>query len=206
MTGGETMAVMNFLQTCSGVCRPLWMARAVVEAEGLESFFTPAEETRLFLLCILAGMGLGLVFDCLRVFRTFIPHNSLFTALEDIAFFLFWTGALLTFALEEGRGRVRLYFLIGNILGFVFFRLTLGNPVMAVLRGTVKIVRRFCKAVFKGLCRFLYWLFYPVGKLAKWLGNRIFGQFYGKIRAKLCEFRRKIKIFFGHNALNQKNE
>ena len=69
--------------------------------ETLETFFTPTEQSLLFLYSALLGVGLSLVYDVFRVFRAIIPHTSFLVAFEDIVFCLIWGLALFVFSMES---------------------------------------------------------------------------------------------------------
>ena len=113
----------------------------------LETFFTPSEEVNNFLLCLFIGLIIGIAFDILRAFRAIIPHNTFFTALEDIAFILLWGLELLIFSVEQGRGILRFYFLLGNIIGFSLYILVVGNFIITVIRKTSLKIRKFMKFI-----------------------------------------------------------
>lgn len=118
---------------------------------ALETFFTPREQLLLFLCSILLGVGLGIFFDCLRTLRVFFTHTRFFVAVEDVAFLLVWGIALVTFAMEKGRGEVRFYYLLGSIIGFILYIFTVGRAVISVIKaiaGTVFWIFRGLHRIF----------------------------------------------------------
>ncbi|MEG0615439.1 MAG: spore cortex biosynthesis protein YabQ [Oscillospiraceae bacterium] len=119
----------------------------------LETFFTPNEQLSQFVLCIIIGVGLGIFFDFFRVARVLLPHKNFLTAIEDIVFLLIWGVVLLVFSMEIGRGEVRIFFLLGNILGFTLYHFTLGNFVVKLLRKIISTIYRVLQKVFSVVFR-----------------------------------------------------
>ncbi|MBO4523475.1 spore cortex biosynthesis protein YabQ [Ruminococcus sp.] len=105
-----------------------------------ETYFTVSEELKLFGLSCVMGLAIGVAFDVIRAIRLIIPHNKVLVAFEDVAFLLFYSVALVTFAGSVARGDLRAYFVIGNILGFMIYFVTLGNIVMKTLRNLFLII------------------------------------------------------------------
>lgn len=100
----------------------------------METFFTAGEQSLLFLASVAVGCGLGPLYDVFRAFRLLMPHRRIFVALEDIGFITIWALVLVTFSLEWGRGEVRGYYFLGNLLGFILYFFTLGNIILGILR------------------------------------------------------------------------
>ena len=67
------------------------------------------EQARMFLLCIALGGGMGLLYDCLRVFRHSLHHKRFWVQAEDALFWL--TAVFLVFGvlLRANSGEVRFF-------------------------------------------------------------------------------------------------
>ncbi|WP_295076620.1 spore cortex biosynthesis protein YabQ [Ruminococcus sp.] len=125
-----------------------------------DTYFTLSEEVRLFGLSCIGGAVMGAAFDVLRVFRLILRHNDILAAAEDILFFGLYGVALAGFSSAAARGEMRLYFVIGNILGFAVYQCTVGSVVMKTLRklfnaaGAVfKLISRPFRTFFAPLCK-----------------------------------------------------
>mgnify|MGYP000667031006 CR=1 FL=1 len=64
---------------------------------------TLAKETRLFLLSIVVGVGLSLLYDLLRVLRLQTRHRPIVVSLEDLLYFLVCAAVTFGFALKDNR-------------------------------------------------------------------------------------------------------
>lgn len=136
-----------------------------------DTFLTIHEETLLFLASVLLGCGLGILFDLLRTLRMLLPHKSWFVALEDVLFLLVWAGAVVSFTSAFAKGDLRMYYILGNIIGFVLYRLILGNPVTSLLR-----------RIFGGIFRLLRWILRPVTALLVRIHRKCKSKFVGSAK------------------------
>lgn len=121
--------------------------------EGLESFFTVSQQMKLFLLSCLFGAPIGIVYDVFRAIRIIFPAGKLIAALEDILFFIIYAVFLMCFTITCARSEFRVYFCIGNMIGFTIYFFTAGNVV-------VSIIKRIVMTIKKGL----YFVFRPINK------------------------------------------
>lgn len=114
----------------------------------LETFFTVSEQTTLFLYSILLGAALGVIFDVFRILRAFFRHGSVLIMLEDAFFVFLWGASLVVFSLALARGEVRLFYLIGSLLGFTLYILTLGRAIVLAAKAVAGAVNRFISRIY----------------------------------------------------------
>lgn len=126
--------------------------------DKLETFFTPSEQFMQFLSCLLIGALLGILYDIIRTVRSLLPHKNFFVALEDFLFIFIWAIQLMVFAMEQGRGVLRFYFFLGNIIGFAVYHFTIGNLIISVVRKTAEAIKKFLKILFSPFVRFFAFL------------------------------------------------
>ncbi|MEG2086837.1 MAG: spore cortex biosynthesis protein YabQ [Angelakisella sp.] len=112
-------------------------------------------QTETFLAAMLLGLLTGVGYDVLRVCRKVIVHGWLMLLAEDFLFFTATALLLFCYFLERCRGEVRLYVMVGLLLGWVLYYFTAGSLVMAI---TVRFLA-FVGAV-------LHQLAIPIGKFA----------------------------------------
>ena len=96
---------------------------------------TLAKETRLFLLSIVVGVGLSLLYDLLRVLRLQTRHRPIVVSLEDLFYFLVCAAVTFGFALKDNSGQIRGYILIGELLGWGCWHLTVFIPPSCAAAG-----------------------------------------------------------------------
>lgn len=102
-----------------------------------------------FLYSIALGAGIGLFYDIFRVARIALPHRAVAVAAEDV---LFWTAAafltFLFFFCTDG-GRIRIFLLIGEGIGFTLWYFTLGVVVVGAAKRIVAVIRRICAWLYR---------------------------------------------------------
>lgn len=111
-------------------------------------FLSVHEELVLFLLSVIMGCGLGALFDIFRAFRIIIPHRTAAAAVEDILFCVIWAFSLVCFTNVYAKGQFRMFFIAGNIPGFILWRVTVGNPLARLLSRVIDVIFRILRKVF----------------------------------------------------------
>lgn len=105
-----------------------------------ETFFTVSEELWLFGISCLFGAVIGVAYDIFRTFRLIVPHNSWLVAAEDIFFLVLYGVFIAAFSAAAARGELRFYFVIGNLIGFMLYLVTLGSIVIRTLRKLFTVI------------------------------------------------------------------
>ena len=108
-----------------------------------ETFFSVSEELRLFFLSWALGGAVGLFYEIFRTLRLLVRHNSLLTAIEDVFFILCWGTALTAFSSALALGRLRGWFVLGSILGFFLYLVTVGRVLNGIVKKFLHIIKKF---------------------------------------------------------------
>ena len=135
---------------------------------------TVARETRLFFCSLVLGAGLSVGYDFLLVLRLQTKHRSAAVSLEDFLYFLFCAAVTFGFVLKSNRGSVRGYLLVGQLLGWLCWHLTLGEWMVRLADAVVSLVRRLIAWCIRVVLFPLRLLLQPV-----W---RVFGRFWRRFR------------------------
>ena len=102
----------------------------------LETFFSVSQHTSLFLMSVVLGAILGIVYDVFRAIRIIFPPAAKDGAViaEDILFCVICGFSLFFFSTLAARGQIRFFILLGASLGFMLYILTVGNIIIGILR------------------------------------------------------------------------
>ncbi|MBQ2823184.1 MAG: spore cortex biosynthesis protein YabQ [Oscillospiraceae bacterium] len=116
----------------------------------LDTFFTVSEQLLQFLLSVVLGAGLGVVYDVFRVIRIVFPfaRKKGAVCVGDIIFMVLCGFAVFLFAAMFCRGEVRFFCIFGAVPGFILYMLTLGNFVTGVFRVIVTAVVKILQKVY----------------------------------------------------------
>ena len=141
-----------------------------------------SEHTSLFLLSVVMGAALGVVYDCFRVFRILFPpaSKSKAVAAEDIIFWLIYGFCIFCYAAAFGRGQIRFFIVLGSLTGFILYIVTVGNFITGIIRRIVTAVYKILHKVYfvvirppvksvKVICQKMWHFFVQIYKN---LGNR----------------------------------
>lgn len=99
-------------------------------------------QTALFLLCIVLGGILGLIYDTLRLLRRMIPHRRIWVQLEDG---LYWfLAAFFVFAvlLRENHGQMCFFLLLGLFGGLGLYALVCSHIIMSIGESILRLFQR----------------------------------------------------------------
>lgn len=104
-------------------------------------------ELRLLAASLAVGLCLMAVYDGLRIFRVLVPHQSLWTGMEDAVYWL--ASSITTFLLlfRQNDGILRWYAIGGVLLGMLLYNMTVSRILLKLLKKcekyfTIKRTRR----------------------------------------------------------------
>ena len=113
--------------------------------------FSIAQEAYVFLASVLCGVLIGVIYDILRVMRSYVKTTH---AVNDVQDIVFWCIALIIMfftVFHTNQGYVRWYEFLGVFLGALLYFLTMGKVFCIVLN---KIIDVFLK-IFVFFCKIL---------------------------------------------------
>lgn len=113
--------------------------------------FSVTQEVYVFLSSVLSGMFICVVYDLLRVMRSYTKTTHAITDIQDI---IFWCIAIIIMfftVFHTNRGAVRWYEFLGALLGSVIYFFALSKVFCIVLK---KIINIFLK-IFVFFCKIL---------------------------------------------------
>lgn len=106
---------------------------------------SPTEQLRFFVIALMVGFALGIVYEVFRLIRLVSPKERILCFICDVLFMSF--ASLISFILTVviNTGIVRWYILLGEVVGFFVYMRTIGRVSGAIFR----LIR---KAMVKILC------------------------------------------------------
>lgn len=145
---------------------------------ALSSFFglPLASQTVTFLLAILLGFVLGLLYDVFRILRLAVKSGFLVTLIEDVVYLIFVAVSSYSLALIRSDGFLRAYILIGEGLGAILYFFSLSIVIMGISALVIGMIHTV-----------LGWIFTPVLRFLRFLGT-----LFEKISKKVWIFVKKL--------------
>jgi len=120
-------------------------------------------EAYLFVIFIINGVLIGILFDFFRILRKSFKTADFITYLQDITFWIL-TGILtLYFIFIYNNGEIRLYVFLGIILGILLYMLTISKYI---IKFSVKAIT-FIKNIIGKIIQILNYPFTFIGKIIK---------------------------------------
>lgn len=106
------------------------------------------EQVYVFFYSILTGIILGILFDFFRGFR-YEGIRDIWVYLQDIIFWLITAITIIVSAFLINEGELRIYMLIGYLLGAIFYMLLFSKIVLSVLKFINNQIRKGFKIIVK---------------------------------------------------------
>lgn len=106
---------------------------------------------------IISGFIIGILFDIFRILRKSFNTPDFITYLEDIIFWILTGFILLYILLNFSYGQIRLYNIIGLIIGFILYMILISKTFIKVN----VIIINFIKSIFNKIINILL---FPIKK------------------------------------------
>ncbi len=78
-----------------------------------------SNQIRVFFLCVGIGLMSGFIYDLFKIIRKTFKHKNLYIQIEDLIYWIVVTFLAFLILLHKNNGEVRLYGMIGLLLGYV---------------------------------------------------------------------------------------
>ena len=117
-----------------------------------EMSFTLQAETRIYLLSVLLGAAVGVLWAAFRALRVLFAHKKAVVFVEDFIFAAIACFSAFVFATAL-TGKLRVYTVIGMLAGAVLENFFVGRPVIFALR---KLTALFKRRLVKPLSEFIH--------------------------------------------------
>ena len=106
--------------------------------------------------CIL-GIIMGIIYDVFRIIRLLVSWKDWQVFIQDIVYFFIVGISTFLFALAYNKGDVRAYLIVGEIIGWIIYYITIGEIVYrfseAIAKFIKKILMKFTKLICKPLIK-----------------------------------------------------
>lgn len=117
----------------------------------------------LFLIFIINGILVGIIFDIFRILRKSFNTSNIVTSAEDILFWILSALLVMYCIFKFNNGQFRMYIFIGIFLGITIYMLFFSKYIIKV---SVKIVTSF-KKIFSFIYKIIYYLVSKIYSLIK---------------------------------------
>lgn len=112
-----------------------------------------ASQTVLFIEALALGFVLGFCMEPLRICRLMLRPGAVSVFFQDIIYWFFCSVCSFVFILTVNSGQLRIFLIIGIVLGMVIYFLTLGALIMRASKAIVAFIRRVFRFVDRKIAR-----------------------------------------------------
>lgn len=105
-------------------------------------------QTLLFLIFMLDGIIIGLIFDIFRISRKTIKTIDFITIIEDFIFWILTAIILLYSIFTFNNGEIRWFIFIATIIGFILYIITVSSYIIKINVTIINFIKEIIKKVF----------------------------------------------------------
>lgn len=121
-------------------------------------------QANLFLIFVINGVIIGLLFDIFRILRKSFKTSDIITTTEDILFWII-TGIIILYSVFVfNNGEIRFFMFIGIFLGVGLYMLLLSHYIIKASVAIIKIIKRIVAFILKIVI-------YPIQSIYKIIKN-----------------------------------
>jgi len=101
-----------------------------------------SNQANLFLIFVIDGLIIGLLFDTFRILRKSFKTSDLITTVEDILFWII-TGIIILYTIFIfNNGEIRFFMFIGIFLGALLYMLLISKYLIKLSVGIIKVLKK----------------------------------------------------------------
>ncbi len=101
-----------------------------------------AEQTLLFFEALAVGFVLGLFMEPLRIYRMMVRPGTVAVFFQDIIYWFLCAVCSFVFILTVNSGQLRVFLVIGIVIGMTIYFLTIGTLIMKASKAITAFLRR----------------------------------------------------------------
>jgi len=116
------------------------------------------EQAHVFLVFIFVGFIIGMIFDIFRVLRKSFKTNDIITYIEDIIFWVIAGSIILYATFKFNYGQIRLYMLLGIVLGGMLYILVFSNSFIKIMYSVLSVIKKVVSLIFYPIVKFISFL------------------------------------------------
>jgi len=161
-------------------------------------------QAEIFLFSVLMGLGAGMLYDAIKIFRLIIPHKKVFSEAEDG---FYWIGCALfvaSFMLENNSGEIRFFSVAAFFMAMGLYSVTLSPLIMRISESIVCLLKKLFLLFLEIILTPLRLVFFVVKKPAKFAKNKVKKRVYTVLILIKKYVKIKVVTYGGRLHLNRK--
>ena len=108
-----------------------------------------SNQANLFLIFVIDGFIIGLLFDTFRILRKSFKTSDIITTIEDIVFWIM-TGIILLYTIFVfNNGEIRFFMFVGIFIGTLLYMLLISKYIIKISVSVIKFLKKVITVIFK---------------------------------------------------------
>ena len=115
-----------------------------------------SNQAYLFLVFVINGVVIGLLFDFFRIARKVLPTNDIVTYMEDVLFWILAGASMLYSIFVFNNGELRLFMFLGILLGAFIYMIFVSSYIIKINVKIINIISIPFQFIFKIIHKLLF--------------------------------------------------
>ena len=115
-------------------------------------------ELRFFIVSIMWGGLILIIYDCLRIFRHVIKHKKFFIAVEDIVYWVVCSFLIFQMMYKQNNGIIRAFSILGMLIGMLIYHWTLSELLVEGISYLLKKIINFIFLIISFVLKPFLWI------------------------------------------------
>lgn len=145
----------------------------------------------IFIIFSINGLIIGLFFDFFRILRKSFKTKNYITYIEDFIFWILTGISIIFFMYNFSDGNLRVYILLGIILGFALYILLFSKIIINIFVKCINFIKNLISSIFKKLFKFII----EINKIINIIFLHPINLLFNNIRIAISKKCKKNKIF-----------
>ncbi|ROR25670.1 spore cortex biosynthesis protein YabQ [Mobilisporobacter senegalensis] len=134
-------------------------------------------EVQFFLVSILSGAILLVVYDIIRIFRRIIRHSKFLVAIEDILFWVVSSVFIFIMMYRQNNGNIRGFSILGMVIGMLIYNQLLSSIVVnvsaTIINKIIWVIKKIIMLILFPFRKVLGFIFRYVGRFLRFLKKKL---------------------------------
>ena len=112
------------------------------------NIFFPPHQEKVFIVMLLFGFGIGILYDLFKIKRRLLSENSIILFIDDLFFSLLSVMLFLFTVFIANNGIFRWYEILFSMIGYMLYRITLSKPLIFFSYKIIDLFLLILKRIF----------------------------------------------------------
>lgn len=149
-------------------------------------------EIKFFLVSILSGVVLLIIYDVLRIFRKVVEHGVVWISLEDIVYWVICSVLIFRMMYKMNDGVIRGFSLLGILLGMILYKVSISDYIVKGISFVLIKIKNLIEKIIGFLLKPFKFVLNKIMQFLKFIGRKLMRP----LEKLMCFTRNKLRVVY----------